>query len=72
MDENVMKLQIRRRPWWMWLLAALWLVIEVFMLQSAIGSGVEHEPQAALILWVLFAVIGVGGAFVWVLRGRSA
>jgi hypothetical protein len=72
MDESAIRLEIRRRPWWMWVLAALWLAVEIFVLQSAIGSGAEHEPRAALILWFLFAVIAAGGVLIWVLRGRDS
>jgi hypothetical protein len=70
-NKNLYNIKIRRRPWWMWLLAALWLVVEVFFLQCALASPAEHEPRATLIFWVLFAVIAVAGALIWILRGRS-
>jgi len=67
MSEKI-TIQLQKRPWWEWLVAALWLVLEVVLLQNAIASGGELEPRAAMIFWVTFFVVLVGGVVVWFLR----
>lgn len=69
--SNTMDIKIRQRPWWAWLLAALWLILEIFFLQSAIASSAEHEPQAALIFWVLLVVFAIAGVLGWRSPGRK-
>lgn len=61
-------IEIRKRTWWEWLLAALWLFAELFILQNAIASGGEIESRAATIFWVVFFVLLVAGAVVWYVR----
>lgn len=61
-------IEIRKRTWWEWLLAALWLFAELFILQNAIASGGELESRAGTIFWVVFFVLLVAGAVVWYLR----
>jgi hypothetical protein len=63
-------IEIRKRTWWEWLLAALWLFAEVFVLQCALasGRGGELEPRAATIFWVVFFVLLVAGLVIWYLR----
>ena len=67
MNENYV-IEIKKRSWYEWLIWAIWLVVEAFVLQNAIASGSELEPRAALIFWVLFAVLLVGAAVVWFMR----
>lgn len=61
-------IKVKKRPWYSWLLAAIWVVVEVFLLQNAIASSQELEPQAALIFWISFAVLLVVGLVVWFVR----
>ena len=69
---QTISITIAKRPWYEWLLWALWVVAEVFIAQNAIASSQELEPQAALIFWVTFAVLLVGGAIVWFVRRNRA
>ena len=62
------EIEIKKRAWYEWLLWAIWLVVEGFILQSAIASGAELEPRAATILWVMFAVLLLGAAVIWFMR----
>ena len=57
-----------RRPWYEWIVWALWLVSEVFLMQNAVASGQELEPRASMIFWILFAVVLIGGVIVWFTR----
>lgn len=66
-------IQIKKRRWYEWVLWALWLFLEIFLLQNAIASGQELEPRAAMIFWASFFVLLLVGAIVWYLRRvRSA
>jgi hypothetical protein len=59
---------IKKRHWYEWLLWAIWLAVEVFVLQCAIASMGELEPRAAAIFWSVFGVLLVGAAVIWVMR----
>lgn len=45
-----------------------WLAFEMFVLQNALASRVEREPQAFLIFSVTFGVFLIGGVIVWIAR----
>lgn len=57
----------RKRPFWIWPLALLWLVAEVVMVQTAVASMWEFESKAAMFSWVIFVVLLALGGMVWVL-----
>ena len=63
-----MKIEIARRPWYEWLLWAVWLFVEIALLQNALASSVELEPRAATIFWITFAVLLLVGVIVWITR----
>jgi len=63
-----MTIEFKKRPWYAWLLWAIWLLAELFTLQNAIASGNELEPQAATIFWVIFFILLIAGGVVWYLR----
>ena len=65
MKDDDYTIRIRRRPWWMWLLGALWLAAEIIFLQTAIASHRESEPRAAAISWVIVIVLGIAGVLLW-------
>lgn len=62
---------IRKRPWWFWALAGLWILVEVLLLQTALASADEGEVRAATISWIAAAILAAVGAMVWFRRGRS-
>lgn len=66
MSDNV--IEIKKRPWYMWLLGAAWLVLLVTIAQNAIASGQELEPRAATIFWVSFVVVLLAGGAIWFVR----
>lgn len=61
-------IEIKKRPWYEWLLWAAWLVVEVNVLQMAISSSGELEPRAQTLFWVTFFVLLIAGAIVWFMR----
>jgi hypothetical protein len=67
MSDNF-TIEIKKRPWYEWLLWALWLFAEIFVLQNAIASTGELEPRAAMIFWVVFFLLLVAGGVVWFMR----
>lgn len=69
MSESI-TIKIKKRPWYEWLLWAIWAFILVFIYQNAVSSGAELEPRAATIFWVSFIVWLLAGAVIWFTRRR--
>lgn len=61
-------IEIKKRPWYEWLLWAIWLFAQVFLLQNAIASRAELEPRAATLFWVTFFVLLIVAGVVWFMR----
>lgn len=70
MRDNI-SIQIKKRPWYEWLLWAIWAFILVFIFQNAVASGAEIESRAATIFWVSFVVWLLAGGVVWFTRRNS-
>ncbi|MGA2674880.1 MAG: hypothetical protein ABSE99_16805 [Terracidiphilus sp.] len=70
-DVDFFSIAIRKRPWWFWALAELWLLVEVLLVQTALASVKEEEYRAAAISWVLAAALAAAGVLAWLRRGRS-
>jgi len=64
-------IEIRKRPWWFWALAAVWIPLEVLLLQTALASARESESRAAAISWVAFGVLAAAGVLAAIVQGRS-
>lgn len=60
--------ELTKRPWYEWLLWAIWLFAMVFTLQNAVASGAEIEARAATTFWISFFVLLIGGGVVWYVR----
>lgn len=67
MSENFV-IQVKKRPWYEWILWALWGITSLYILQNALASGAELEPRAATIFWVSFVVWLLAGVVVWFIR----
>lgn len=61
-------IEIKKRPWFEWLLWAVWAFVLVFIFQNARASGGELEARAATILWVSFVIWLLAGGVVWFTR----
>lgn len=57
-----------QRPWYEWIGWLVWLVVTILFLQTAIASKVELAGQAALLSWIIFAILIVIAAVVWGMR----
>ena len=68
---DVFTITLRKRSWWFWTLAGLWLLFEVVILQTALASVRESEHRAAAISWIAAIVLAAAGAFAWLRRGGS-
>lgn len=62
------EIQVYKRPWYEWVLWAVWLFLEIFLVQNAIASQTEFEPRASMLFWMSFAVLLIAGLIVWFLR----
>jgi hypothetical protein len=62
------KIEIARRPWYEWLLWAVWLFVEIALVQNALASAAELEPRAATTFWIMFGVLLLVGVIVWITR----
>ncbi|MDT8304675.1 MAG: hypothetical protein RRC07_01965 [Anaerolineae bacterium] len=67
MSDNY-TVKLKRRPWYAWLLWAVWLFLLIFIAQNAITSGQELEGRAAMIFWISFAVLFIAGLVVAIVR----
>jgi hypothetical protein len=70
-NKDTYKIEIAKRPWYEWLLWAVWAFVLIFTAQNAIASSAEYEPQAATIFWVIFAIVLVGGVIVYNIRTQE-
>ena len=70
-DADAFTITMRKRPWWFWALAELWLLLEVVLVQTALTSARESEYRAATISWISVAVLAVVGVFGWLRRKDS-
>ena len=63
-------LRVRKRPWYVWLLRAVWTIWILFWLEFAVGSKQEIEPQAfSIAVKVLIVSVLLGlGLYFWRLR----
>lgn len=61
-------LEVKKRPWYEWVLWALYALVQIFILQNALASTGELEPRATMIFWVMFFVLLVAGGLVWFMR----
>lgn len=67
MSEEI-TIKIKKRPWYEWLLWAIWLYLDIFIAKNASASSQELEPRAAAIFWVVFALFTLAGLVVWFVR----
>jgi hypothetical protein len=70
-SDDVITATMRKRPWWFWALAAIWLQLEVMVVQTALASVRESEFRAAVISWVAAALFAIAGVFGWLRQGDS-
>ncbi len=61
-------IEIEKRPWYEWLLWAVWLFTQVVIVQNALASSAELEPRAALISWIAFFALLIVGGVIWFMR----
>ncbi|MFZ5908463.1 MAG: hypothetical protein ACOYYU_00425 [Chloroflexota bacterium] len=61
-------IKIARRRWYEWLLIVIWFFAEAVFLQAAIASRKELEQRAALVYWLIFGVLLLGGFVYWIVR----
>lgn len=66
--SNMQTINIHKRPWYEWVLWAVWFVADIFVLQNAIASGQELEPRAATLFWITFVILLLGGGIVYFIR----
>ena len=68
MSDKQMTITISKRPWYEWLLWAVWFAVSLFVLQNALASGQELEPRAATLFWITFVILLLGGGIVYFIR----
>jgi hypothetical protein len=69
-DDDLITITMRKRPWWFWVLAGIWLQLEVVLVQTALASVRESEYRAAGISWIAAAVLVAAGIFGWLRHGQ--
>ena len=69
-ETGYLTLRIRKRPWHVWSLRAIWVLWILFWFEFALGSKQELEPQAfstAVKVLIVSLLLGLGLYF-WRLR----
>lgn len=61
-------IEIKKRPFYEWILWIIWTYVLVFTVQNALASGGELEPRASGILWVIAVIWLLAGVVVWFTR----
>lgn len=70
-NSHIVTFTIRKRSWWHWSVAGLWLLIELVFLQTSIASMREDEMRAAGISGTVAAVLLAAATSAWFLERRS-
>jgi hypothetical protein len=70
-NTDVFTIAIRKRPWWFWALAGLWLLLEALLLQTTVASVREGEDRAATICSIAVTVVAAFGGVAWFNRGQD-
>lgn len=71
-EPKYIVIRIRRRAWYEWLGWLLWLLLLLMLLEFALDSGREYETQAAVIAWIAFFCLLLGGLTVAYVRRKEA
>jgi hypothetical protein len=70
-SADVITITMRKRAWWLWVLAGLWLQLEVLLVQTALASVRESQYRAAVVSWIAAVVLAAVGVFGWLRWGDS-
>ena len=70
--SNEYAIHIRKRPWWYWLVAVVWLALVLFFLNFGLASSAELEPQATLIAYVIAVVLIIVGIAGYLFERKKA
>ncbi len=65
MSDNKFNISFYKRPWPIVLMGAFWLLLEIFIIQTALASSYEREPRAVLISWIFAIVLAAVYVAVW-------
>lgn len=58
------RLQRFRRKLWDAFVRVVWVLLLMFFSQNAVASRLENEPRAALLYWMITAVVVLAGAVI--------
>ena len=70
-NADVFTITIRKRSWWFWVLAGIWLSLEIVLTQTAWASVLEEQYRAATMSAIAVAVLAAGGCIAWLHPRRS-
>jgi len=68
-SDRVKTIQIRKRPWYIWLSRVAWIAWLAFWAEVAFGSWKEFERRAFAISLAVFVISLLLGTGIW-LKGR--
>ncbi len=60
--------KIRKSPWLIWVLRAIWFLWLLFWAEVTVGSWKELEQRAFVISLIIFSVSLFSGLFLWLWR----
>ncbi|MCP4600775.1 MAG: hypothetical protein GY847_09625 [Proteobacteria bacterium] len=71
-EDDYLKIEIKKRPWWAWLGWGGWLFWLIFWADYARGSLVEIERRAFYVAATVFLFSLFGGLVTWHKRAHRA
>jgi len=71
-DSGYIALRVRKRPWYVWLSGATWILWLAFWIEFAIGSWLEREEQAYTIAVKVLLVSLLFGLVLYFWRRRRS
>ena len=66
MESREWTVRIHRRPWYEWVLWAIWLGLAAFLANLWLASAAELEPQASTMGWISLLFVAAVGVVVYV------
>ena len=66
-NENYINIRIRKRPWYVWLIRAIWILWLLFWLEATIGSWKEVEYRAFYISLIILVISFIVGLLIWLI-----
>jgi len=66
-NKNYIIIKIRKRPWYIWLIRVIWILLLLFWLEFTVGSWKEMEYRAFYISLTILITSFIAGLLIWLI-----